>query len=240
MKKPTFKRISENALSVLFGEKPDLDTFTAIQQFVGRLKQEPFTGLREVVPGYTSVVLFFDPLLINKNQVNQPLTDAVIEQVSHLLKPNEQQQQSERMLTIPVCYDEKLGPDLTYLATARGMTVEEVIERHTAKTYLVHMIGFAPGFPFLGGMDQALATPRKSKPRERVNAGSVGIAGSQTGVYPMATPGGWQLIGQTPLALFDANKQEPSYFRAGDRVQFQSISLESYQRLKAGELWLSM
>ncbi|MBM7839514.1 inhibitor of KinA [Alkalihalobacillus xiaoxiensis] len=238
MMKPAFTRLSENALSVQFGEKADQQTFKTIQQFVQQLKIEPFNGLIEIVPGYTNVVLFFDPFVITRTST-ESLTEALTKQVSPYLGV-EEKQGATSLRRIPVCYDESLAPDLLSLAEAKGFSVEEVIHRHTEATYLVHMIGFAPGFPFLGGMNNSLATPRKSKPRARVAAGSVGIAGGQTGIYPTETPGGWQLIGQTPLVLFDLSKEQPSLLRAGDHVQFEAISLTSFKQIKAGEPWESM
>lgn len=139
-----------------------------------------------------------------------------------------------RTIIIPVCYGGEFGPDLEYVAAEHGLTPDEVIAIHTSGDYLVHMIGFAPGFPYLGGLSDKIATPRRSTPRLRVEAGTVGIGGQQTGVYPVMTPGGWQCIGRTPLALFRPMEDPPSLLTAGDRVRFASISLQEYLEQKEG------
>jgi inhibitor of KinA len=135
-------------------------------------------------------------------------------------------------IEIPVCYGGAFGPDLAVVAAQARLSLEEVIARHAAPNYLVHMIGFAPGFPYLGGLDARLATPRKAAPRPLVPAGSVGIAGGQTGIYSLPTPGGWQLIGRTPLRLFDPARSQPSLLRAGLRLRFVPISKAEFQRLQ--------
>ncbi len=130
---------------------------------------------------------------------------------------------------IPVCYEADLGPDLPVVAGRSGLSIEQVIERHAGAIYRVHCLGFTPGFPFLGGLPPELATPRRAEPRRAVPAGSVGIGGSQTGIYPIASPGGWNLIGRTPLRLFEADAPEPARLRPGDRVRFRRISLTEFQ-----------
>jgi inhibitor of KinA len=129
---------------------------------------------------------------------------------------------------IPVCYGGDFGPDLDAVSSHTGLSTEEVVAIHGEPDYLVYMIGFAPGFPYLGGMSERLASPRRESPRAKIPPGSVGIAGSQTGVYPIETPGGWQLIGRTPLRLFRPERDEPSLLRTGDRVRFQAIDRAEY------------
>ncbi|GAB3818152.1 hypothetical protein GCM10028895_15070 [Pontibacter rugosus] len=140
-----------------------------------------------------------------------------------------------RVVELPVLYGGDYGPDLEEVAAHCKLTAEEIIHIHSAQEYLVHMIGFAPGFPYLGGMDKRIATPRKASPRPYIPAGSVGVAGEQTGVYPISTPGGWQLIGQTPLALFDASRKVPSLLQAGDKVKFVPISEEEFKTRKEAQ-----
>jgi inhibitor of KinA len=137
-------------------------------------------------------------------------------------------------MTLPVCYGGAFGPDLLDLARHCGLGPEEVVARHTGACYQVYLLGFAPGFPYLGGLDPALAAPRRATPRILVARGSVGIAGLQTGVYPLDTPGGWQIIGRTPLALFDAGRAEPCLLRPGDRLRFTAIDAAGYERLDRG------
>jgi inhibitor of KinA len=135
---------------------------------------------------------------------------------------------------IPVCYGGDFGPDLKSVADRNGLTPDEVVTIHCKSTYPVYMIGFAPGFPYLGGMSERISAPRLDTPRERIPAGSVGIAGTQTGVYPIETPGGWRLIGRTPLRLFDAVRDPPSLLQAGDRVRFTAIERGEFDRIRDG------
>jgi inhibitor of KinA len=135
----------------------------------------------------------------------------------------------QRILEIPVCYAKPFAPDLETLALQNQLTTEEVIQLHTAKVYRVYMIGFLPGFAYMGKVDHRIAAPRKSQPRTNIPAGSVGIAGEQTGIYPLVSPGGWNIIGQTPLKLFDAARPDPVLFQPGDRVHFYSISQNEFE-----------
>lgn len=138
------------------------------------------------------------------------------------------------VIEIPVCYGEEFGPDLEFVANHNGLTPEEVIRIHSSAEYLVYMVGFAPGFPYLGGMPEAIAAPRRPSPRLAIPAGSVGIAGKQTGVYPIETPGGWQIIGRTPIALFVPDSNPPTILASGDRICFRPISRQEYMERKEG------
>ena len=159
-------------------------------------------------------------------QVTTALLEKMIE------KLDDSAAKSPRVVEIPVCYGGELGPDLEYVAEYNHLTVDEVIDIHVSNQCLVYMIGFAPGFPYLGGMSERIATPRRPSPRAAIPAGSVGIAGLQTGVYPITTPGGWQLIGRTPLALFRPYDVTPSLLQAGDLIQFRSISPQKFEEYK--------
>lgn len=144
----------------------------------------------------------------------------------------EESKETGRNLELPVCYDKTFGLDLEILATTKEIDVEQLITWHTAPVYAVYFIGFLPGFPYLGGLDERLTHPRKSEPRERIAAGSVGIAGNQTGVYPQASPAGWQIIGNCPLPLFDPRRETPCLLQAGDKVSFKEISIEEHKTLE--------
>jgi inhibitor of KinA len=139
---------------------------------------------------------------------------------------------ASRSLQIPVCYHPSLAPDLTAMAQQKGISETELITLHTAQTYTVYMLGFLPGFPYMGKVGAQLATPRLKQPRTQVPAGSVGIAGEQTGIYPLASPGGWNIIGQTPLRLFDPAAKDPCYCRPGDQVQFVPVTLETFYQMQ--------
>lgn len=192
------------------------------------LEKRTLPAMIEWVPSYTSVTLFYDPFISSYPELCLIL-------LQRLNQMKESVQNKPRTVTIPVCYGGEWGPDLDYVASEHGLTAEEVIAIHTSGDYLVHMIGFAPGFPYLGGLSERIATPRRATPRLRVEAGTVGIGGKQTGIYPVDTPGGWQCIGRTPVRLFRPEENVPSLLAAGDRVRFKQITLQEYLALKRTE-----
>jgi inhibitor of KinA len=228
--------LGDAAIVLEFGQGISPDIHRAIQAFSACLAAHPFLGLLEYVPAFTTLTVYYDPWLVSENGWQLPY-----EKVAAMLRQLLQTAQatgatSEAIVVeIPVCYDGEFGPDLTFVAEHAELTAEEVIARHSAPEYLVHMIGFAPGFPYLGGLDERLATPRKPQPRALVPAGAVGIAGPQTGIYPLATPGGWQLIGRTPLRLFNPDWAQPSRLQAGQHLRFVPIDAAEFQRLQQHE-----
>jgi KipI family sensor histidine kinase inhibitor len=184
-------------------------------------------GVRDVVPTYRTVAVFFDPLRTNY--------DVLVARLEEEAGRDASDTGTERAaIRIPVCYGGDLGPDLPAVAMAAGIGTDEVVELHTGTTYRVFMIGFVPGFAYMGVVDERIAVPRHSTPRVRVPIGSVGIAGLQTGIYPAETPGGWQLIGRTPLKPFDPTRAEPFLLRAGDAVRFHAIDRAEYDQLWRG------
>lgn len=192
------------------------------------LEKSTLPAMIEWVPSYTSVTVFYDPFISSYPE----LCRILLQQLNQM---KESIQDKPRTVTIPVCYGGEWGPDLDYIASEHGLTPEDVIAIHTSGDYLVHMIGFAPGFPYLGGLSEQIATPRRATPRLRVEAGTVGIGGKQTGIYPVDTPGGWQCIGRTPLRLFRPEENVPSLLVAGDRVRFKQITMQDYLALKRKE-----
>ncbi len=185
-------------------------------------------GVRDVVPGYASVGVHVDPLNFDGMALDQ-----VVAQTWDLAPVVASQ---ARVVEIPVCYGGVHGPDLEAVASFAGCSSHDVVARHARQTYRVYMLGFLPGFAYLGSVDRSLAMPRRTAPRAVVPAGSVGIAGLQTGVYPCDSPGGWQLVGRTPWRMFDAERQEPALLRAGDRVRFVAIPPDDWA-LRAGGPW---
>lgn len=183
-----------------------------------QLIKNPFEGLVESVPAYSSLAVFH----------RKKFEDVKIIIETLLEKLSAGTEQTTNIIRLPVLYD---GEDLDTVARQHQLSADEVIRIHTSRTYRVFMIGFLPGFPYLGEVDERIATPRKSAPRTAVAAGSVGIAGKQTGIYPQQSPGGWQLIGRTPLKIFDASKKTPCLLCAGDSVAFYAITLQEYNRL---------
>lgn len=232
---PSFYSLSENAVTVNLGSLVSPTVQARVQQLLMDLDHDPFIGYQESVPSYIGLTVFYEPMKIVGNEWGA--ASEVISILKGRVKQIEDQTNSVKgsHVTIPVCYDRDYGLDLDDVAKRNGLTREEVIHLHTSGDYLVYMIGFAPGFPFLGGMDERIATPRHAQPRTAIPAGSVGIAGGQTGVYPFTTPGGWQLIGQTPLTLFSASREVPSLLQAGDRVTFKEISKEKFLQMKEGK-----
>jgi len=223
----TLYPISECAITVEFGNTIDEGLMSRISRFNRALSQNPFPGMYDTVPAYTTLTVFFDAVqVIRQNDLNG---NSCFEKVSGYLENLKEDDDSapsseSEIISIPVCYGGKFGPDLQYVAEYHNLTVDEVIGLHTDAIYKVYMIGFIPGFAYMGGLNDLLETPRKDTP-QKVPAGAVGIAGKQTGIYPLETPGGWQVIGQTPVILFDAHRQPPALLKAGDRIKFEAISL---------------
>lgn len=186
-----------------------------------RLGAAAIPGVVDVVPGYDTLMVAYDPLQIAGDVVRDWIAGAIDGLgVAH----------TGRRVEIPVLYDPEVAPDLEALAAEKNLTVAELVALHTAPEYRCYLLGFRPGFPFLGGLDPRLVAPRLSSPRLRVPAGSVGIGGAQTGVYPVESPGGWRLIGRTPLRLFDPARVEPFLVRAGDTVRFVVIDRAAFDR----------
>lgn len=236
MEKSKFKakisQISETAALVEFGRKISEDINKKVRTFCTYLDEKPFYGMVEYVPAFTSVSVIYNPLDMKSEspyEVVKVILDNIISKLDFSLEDE------EHIVEIPVCYGGELGQDIEQVAKINNITVDEVIKIHSEGKYLVYMIGFAPGFPYLGGMSEKIAAPRRESPRIAIPAGSVGIAGMQTGVYPIETPGGWQLIGKTPLKLFDLKRNSKSLLKAGDIVKFYPISYEEYVQLKEEE-----
>lgn len=193
--------------------------FQQVQQAFQQLQSVPLQAQRELVPGFASLTIHFDPLL------DCPLREE-IEQ--HLHSAAEQPIPEARLVTIPVCYDLEYAFDLPEIARIHQLEISAVIELHCSAEYRVQMIGFTPGFPYLAGLPAMLATPRRAEPRLHLPAGSVAIGGEQTGIYPVASPGGWQIIGRTPMGLFFPDRDPPTRLQPGDRVRFEPISRNSF------------
>lgn len=228
--------LSERALTIEFGQQIALHLLDAVNKFNTLLHQQPFAGFETTIPAYTTLTVLFDPVLVNRSGL--PGKTCFEKAAAYLRQLNTQQKKAgdraTALVTIPVCYGGDYGADLEEVARLHQMDLADVIKLHSQAVYKVYMIGFVPGFAYLGGMDERLETPRKTSPRKNVPAGSVGIAGKQTGIYPMQTPGGWQLIGRTPLRLFDAGREIPSLLKAGDEVKFKPITEPEFNQLAAG------
>jgi len=235
--------LGDNAVIIEVGKVIQLETHRRVKALTVYLEENPFPGMIEIIPTFTTVTVFYDPLqvyhwaakndfLSSISHFESPysIVKSIIKQILSDVERN--QDDKPRMIEIPVCYGGELGPDLEYVAKHNGLTTEDVINIHSSSEYLVYMIGFAPGFPYLGGMSERIAAPRRQTPRLSIPAGSVGVAGGQTGVYPIETPGGWQVIGRTPLPLFRPKESIPSLLQAGDVIKFKPISKDEYDRRK--------
>lgn len=219
----------DRALTVEFGNEIDELINARMMGFIKILAEARIKGVEEFVPSFRAVLIHYNPSILSYAQMVKHIERA-------LEKPFQIESRKKRVVHIPVCYDPECGPDINFVAEHAGLSVEEVIKIHSSKPYLIYMLGFQPGFPYLGGLDERIHTPRLENPRQRLEAGSVGIGGKQTGLYPMESPGGWQIIGLTPVMCYNASKAEPIPYRAGDYIQFEPITKEEYDRLKQEDI----
>jgi inhibitor of KinA len=229
--------LGDRALTISLGSTIDEPTHRRVRAAVVRLEASAIPGVIDVVGAFASVTVHYDPVRVpplDASEGDEPSPRArIADRIARALADlDDVALPAPRVIDIPVCYGGELGPDLDDVARAHGMTGDEVIRLHAAGDYLVHMIGFAPGFPYLGGLDPRLATPRRGAPRTRVPAGSVGIGGSQTGIYSIESPGGWHIIGRTTLRLFDPAREPATLLRAGDRLRFRPVSRDELRTIE--------
>jgi len=227
----TLEPLGEDAVLLRLGTRIDLQLNRDVHALAARIAAVRPAWLCDIVPAYAALALFVDPA--HPHAVGRTAQDLLDDWLAAL--PADAADGRGRVetgtLDIPVCYDPACAPDLDAVAARAGLDRDEAIARHCGPEYTVGMIGFAPGFPYLLGLDPALACPRHATPRTRVPAGSVGIGGHQTGVYPAGSPGGWQIVGRTPTVLFDPRRASPSLLQPGQRLRFVSISLAEYSAL---------
>lgn len=224
----SFSPLGDQAIILEIGNEINEETHHRVRAVTALLETDPPQWMSEFIPAFTTVSIVYSPLQVSYEEAKMELA-ALLKKASEITLP------PPRTIEIPVCYGGDHGPDLEYVARHNGLSAEEVIAIHTGASYTVHMIGFAPGFPYLGGMSEKIAAPRKVSPRVTIPERSVGIAGNQTGVYPISTPGGWQLIGRTPTRLFLPDHEIPSLLSAGDTVVFRQITADEYQTLEEKE-----
>ena len=234
-----FQIASDQSLIVYFGQENKegrakarplqnqitIEAHERVRKFVRLMELEPVAGVSNLHPAYCSVLIKFDALKLRHDELEEIL-QLYLDRLDEVALPE------PRQVEIPVCYGGEFGPDLNEVAAMHGMSAAQVIELHASVTYLVYFLGFVPGFAYLGELPEALVTPRLATPRRRVPPGSVGIAGNQAGVYPFATPGGWRLLGRTPMAMFRAERDELSLLAIGDRVRFVPIPSERFAALE--------
>jgi inhibitor of KinA len=221
-----FLLAGDSCIVVEFGDEIAPELNRNVRCMFLSLNQAGIQGVTELIPTYRSLYIQYDPLEISLEELKRRLKKSVQEF-------DEVELPSLRVVDIPTVYGGRYGPDLEFVAEYNGLTEEEVVEIHTSSSYLVYMIGFTPGFAYLGGVSKRIATPRLETPRLKVPAGSVGLAGEQTGVYPVESPGGWRLIGCTPIRIFDPGRDLPVILQpTSDYVRFVRISEEEFRRIK--------
>lgn len=222
--------LGDHALTIELGNTIDEKINHQVLSLFHFLQQKKITGIKDIIPAYSSVTLVYDTIAIKEKHPSA--YQFIKQQIKPAIKEFKPDYTSSRLIEIPVCYDVSLGIDLKKMAAQKQIPVEEIIQLHSSKTYRVFMIGFLPGFAYMGSVDEKIIMPRKAQPRTNVVAGSIGIAGKQTGIYPFDSPGGWNIIGQTPVKLFDAARKDPVYLQAGDEVKFIFISIEKFYEIK--------
>lgn len=224
-------------LLAVFGSEISEKTNKVIRAFCKRLEEQCLPkptstsfleGVSEWVPAYCTVTIYYDPFVVSREKLSRTLQ-------SFAEKCVLDSDEVESIHEVPVCYEESFAPDLKNVMSHSGLTREQVIELHSKNSYLVYMLGFLPGFVYLGGLDEQLATPRLAEPRMKIPAGSVAIGGEQTGIYPVDSPGGWQIIGKTPLKLYDPQREPPVLFKAGDKIKFVPIDVDEYTEIEKKE-----
>ena len=216
---PTIVPAGDLAVVVEYGDEIDPEINAIVHRAVAEIKRADIDGVVEVASTYRSALVYYDPL--------QTAFDDIAAALRGLSLDSGEVGDVRRIVEIPTLYGGDYGPDLSFVASNAGMSEQKVVQIHSGTDYLVYAMGFSPGFPYLGGLDPRLDTPRLKSPRTSIPAGSVGIAETQTGVYPVASPGGWQIIGRTPLKLFDAESESPAVIHPGDRVKFVPIDGET-------------
>ena len=228
-----FAPLGDSAVMITLGDTIDERTHRLVRAAANQIRSDPPPGFVDLVPAFVSIVVHYDPLAAARAGDGAPHDRVVTFLRDRLLDLDVEELGAPRQVEIPVYYGGELGPDLDDVARAHGLTPDEVIRLHTGGDYLVYMIGFMPGFAYLGGLPERIATPRRKTPRTAVPAGTVGIGGKQTGVYPLVSPGGWNLIGRTPVKIFDIARDEPTLLMTGDRVRFRAISRAEFDETSA-------
>ncbi|MCR5673377.1 MAG: 5-oxoprolinase subunit PxpB [Lachnospiraceae bacterium] len=226
---PRILPTGDRALTVELGNEIDEHINAKLMGLIKALSDARIKGIEEFVPSFRAVLIHYNPAILSYQKITDIVDNALKSSIRESVRHS-------RTVVIPVCYDRQYGPDIDDVAAHAGISVEEVIKIHTSTPYLVYMLGFQPGFPYLGGLDERIHTPRLETPRIKLEAGSVGIGGGQTGLYPMESPGGWRIIGVTPVRCYNPSKEKPIPYSAGDHIKFESITKEEFLELREKDL----
>lgn len=221
-----YKLINEETIMIYFEQQIDPSTFKEVQKVEKYIKDQQHEAIIEVIPSYRAIMLHID---ITKQSLVKVVNELNLEQLNKL--DFDENLNKVKIINLPVLYGGNYGPDIQEVAKHNQLSIEEVIKLHTENTYLIYMLGFMPGFPFLGGLNSKLATPRREEPRTSIPAGSVGIANNQTGLYPKQSPGGWQIIGRTPITVFDILRTPMCLYESGDYIKFYSIDESTFEQI---------
>ena len=224
--KPTISPVGDRAISIDFGQVIDPTINRHIRQTIERIKELQLEGIIELVPTYCALLVEYDAMLYSYSEICNIIEPTLEEGMANTIN------ELVTVVEVPTVYGGEFGPDLSFVASHNHLSEDEVISIHSGTDYLVYMLGFIPGFTYLGGMDSRIATPRLSSPRTLIPAGSVGIAGEQTGTYPSDSPGGWQIIGRTPVTMYDMSKAQAALLKAGDYVRYVPIDESEFHRIK--------
>ena len=214
----------DSALLIVFGTEISRDTNRLVSAAARRVREQGIRGVVDMIPAFVSLLVCYDPRVISCGALRARLETI-------LQAEAETRETAGRVFEIPVCYGGEFGPDLPFIASHAGLTKREVVDIHTSRDYLVYMLGFLPGFCYLGGLDERIHTPRLETPRLKIPSGSVGIGGSQTGIYPLESPGGWRLLGKTPVRTWDPDRDVPILMQAGDSIRFVEITAAEFRRI---------